>query len=380
MERTNVYTIWKNIYQVFFGVGMFFILLSTSKFQNNNFLTENSNSLALIVGTILLVISIFYTRFYTVKEIVFVCFVLILGSITSFFSKASEPILMSMYIVSCRKIDPYKILRILFIVNIILLITNFVLFRMGILIDYQNFSTDKHSFGYGHPNSLGVSVFTLITISLAFLYKNYKEENILKIRLLFLQVPLIVLIIISGSRGAEIATLMSFIIFFLILFNNKDTRFLFGLVSFLLISMVVFSIITFSDTVNAVGSFLYNLNQLFTQRLKLNNYFYHLYGVPFLGQKVQYNLVTTVSDNYAFIDNAYVKSMINFGIVYTTAYCSYIIILAKKIITKKELGLLIPVVSFIVYGVVEQGFLQYWVNFTMLFSGIFFSYGRSRGE
>ena len=144
--------------------------------------------------------------------------------------------------------------------------------------------------------------------------------------------------------------------------------------------MVVFSIITFSDTVNAVGSFLYNLNQLFTQRLKLNNYFYHLYGVPFLGQKVQYNLVTTVSDNYAFIDNAYVKSMINFGIVYTTAYCSYIIILAKKIITKKELGLLIPVVSFIVYGVVEQGFLQYWVNFTMLFSGIFFSYGRSRGE
>lgn len=374
MKRANIYTIEKNTYQFIFGLGMFFILLSASKFINNNFLTNNSNVLAWSIGIILFVISIFYTKFYTVKEIFFVCVVLIVGSSTTYFSKSSEPIMMALYVVSCRKIEPYNILKILFVVNLILFLTNFVLYRMGILIDFQNFSFNKHSFGYGHPNSMGVSVFTLITISLSLLYKDYKEKKKITTWLLALQIPLIALVITSGSRGAEIASLISFLFFFLILVFGENKNFLYGLVIFLLVAMILFSIITFSDSVNVVGSFLYNLNQLFTQRLVLNNYFYRIYGIPFLGQKVEYNLVPTVINSYAFIDNAYVKSMINFGILYSILYCSYIVCLTKKIITKKELGLIIPLVSFIVYGVVEQGFLQYWVNFSMFFSGIFFDY------
>lgn len=371
-NRNQLVDIGKKTYLYLYGIGIFLVIFSTSRFKDPNFLTINASVMSLIVAVILVCISLFYTRVYTYDEILFIVVTVILGVGTTFISRGTEPLMMALYIISSRKINPYDIMRVLLIVNIFLFIINYFLFKMGILLDFQNFSIDKHSFGYNHPNQFGISIFSVITILMVATYNRIYQKGILKYGLLVLQAPLLLLIFQSGSRGAEIATLITYLIFFVLLVANKHQNFLFLMGTFVLMGAVIFSLYTTSSSVNTVGSFLYNLNQVFTQRLQLNNYFYQNYGVSILGQKVFYNLNATVGSNYAIIDNAYVKLIVNYGLVYTISYIGYIILIMKRVVLKKEVALLIPIISFIVYGLIEQGFIQYWVNFSMLFSGVLF--------
>ncbi|MBZ6001562.1 hypothetical protein [Leuconostoc gelidum] len=382
MINNQLFDFGRKIYLSFFGIGMFLIIFSTSKFQSANILTNNANKVALFIAIALVGISILYAKVYSRGEIYFIVTVMIIGTVTSYLAKGLEPVMMSFYIISSRRINPYDILKVLFIVNIMLFITNFMLFKAGILLDYQNFSISKHSFGYNHPNQMGISVFSVITISMVFFYQKRKSQNIIKYLLLLFQIPLLLLIQQSGSRGAQIATIITYLILIYLLFTrNREHSILLFLMSIsVLIVSLLFSLYTMSDSVNTVGSFLYNLNQLFTQRVQLNNYFFDNYGFNFFGQNVSYNLTATVSTNYAIIDNAYVKLVINYGVIYTVFYLGYIIFLVREIISKKQVILLMPMLSFMVYGLVEQGFLQYWVNFSMLFGGIFYAIRKSQHE
>ncbi|MFT9033233.1 MAG: O-antigen polymerase [Leuconostoc mesenteroides] len=372
--------IGKKLYLYSFGIGMFLIIFSTSKFKVTNNLTDNASVISLFIAIILFFISIFYTNYFTYSEIVFIIVVLTIGTVTSFISKGSEPFMMSLYMISSRKINPYDVLKVVFIVNVALFLSNYILFRAGILLDYQNFSINKHSFGYNHPNQMGISIFSLISISMVFLYTKRTSKSLINYLILFLQVPLLVLVFLSGSRGAEIATIITYIIFCILILTHESKKNLLIISVSVLVICLLFSLYTVGNSVNTVGSFLYTLNQLFTQRLQLNNYFYNNYGVSLFGQRVTYNLNASLSSNYAIIDNAYIKLIINYGISYTIFYLTYIFYLVKKVILKNEFALLIPIISFIGYGVVEQGFIQYWVNFSMLFGGIFFVLGVEENE
>lgn len=375
MREDYVDSVWGNVYLVIFGIGMFLFLLSSSKFYNPNILTKNSSSMALSIGVLLLILSFFYAKTISVYELIFIMGILFLGTITSYIVKGSEPVMMVMYVISTRKINPYQILKTIFIVNLCLFSINYFLFKLNILMDYQNFSIFKHSFGYNHPNQLGVSIFTLITISIVFLFKKINECNVVQYRYILLQIPLIMLLLQSGSRGAESATLITYSMFALLLIFKNRVKVTLWISIVVLVIVVSFSIYSMNDSVNTVGSFLYKLNEVFTQRIQLNNYFYEKYGITFLGQKVEYTLVPNFASNYAIIDNAYVKLLINYGLIYSFFILIYNAALIKKLGDRRYLGLLIPLVSFIVYGAVEQGYLQYWVNFSMLFGSVFFSKG-----
>lgn len=377
MTENHVDQVLKKTYLVIFGTGMFLFLFSTSKFYNPNILTTNSSIIGLSIGILLLTLSFFYSKEISAYEIIFIIGVLFLGTITSYIVKGSEPIMMAMYIVSTRKINPYKLLKTVFVVNLCLLFINYILFKMNILMDYQNYSIFKHSFGYNHPNQLGVSIFTLITISIVFLYQKINKNNIVKYRYILLQIPLIILLIQSGSRGAELATLVTYGMFILLLIFKNRVRIILWTSITVLLFIFSFSIYSMNDSVNTVGSFLYKLNELFTQRIQLSNYFYEKYGITFFGQKVEYNLSANIANNYAIIDNAYVKLLVNYGLVYSFFVLMYNIVLMKKVVDQKYFSLLIPLISFIVYGGVEQGYVQYWVNFSMLFGSVFFAKGVS---
>ncbi len=364
----------KSIHSVIFIFGSFLVLFSAGRFVTPNFLSQMSSIIPIGVLFLLVIVSIVYDDWF-VHELVFFIMLIMYEVILYSHTRVAQPMYLALMIISMRRITPDTIMRNVFIVQTMLLLVNLTLYHFGLLYNFTSGPVTKHSYGFWTPNQLGVTVLQLAVILLILSSKGYfyKKAFMFKLIATIYFGLLMVLLYLSGSRGSEIATVVAITIFASLRLAKKlkkiPSRIFFSILAVLPFFM---SLLTLNSSVNQVGSPLYKLNVLLTTRISLGNYFYQQYGVTLFGQNVVYHLGASAGVAYYFLDNEYLVYLINYGLLATTLFVGYIILLTNKAIVTKRYGLLIAIITFAVYGFVEQGAGEAWVNFSLCFISIFF--------
>ncbi|MBZ1541213.1 hypothetical protein J6K67_07990 [Leuconostoc mesenteroides] len=364
----------KSMHSVVFIIGSFLVLFSAGRFVVPNVLSQSGWAIQIAVSLLLFSISILYDDWFVYELVIFAG--LIAYTLVVFVNtKVAQPVFLVLVIISMRRITPETVMRNVFIVQSLLLIVNLTLYHFGVLYNYTSGPLSKHSFGFWSPNQFGVTILQLVVILLFLSFKGFFHRRPLLIRALAMLYfgILLILLYLSGSRGSEISAVIALVVYIsLFLVDKIGMSVLRTLYSSVAIIPFILSLVTLSDSVNQVGSLLYKLNQILTTRVALGNQFFHEYGISMFGKDVVYHFESSVGTTYAFLDNEYLVYLINYGIVATAIFVGYILLLTNKVVITKRYGLLIAILPFAVYGFVEQGAGEAWVNFSMLFSSVFF--------
>lgn len=379
-REQNWQIILLNIRHIILGVTICFVLLGNAQFISN--LTLNTQIVIRIVPIILFLISLF-EKSISVREALNWFIIIIIALIIYYFSRDGMPLYLILVVFSFRHDELIGVMKIYLISNILIFIIAFILGKIGILATTTTDTISgilKDTVGFRNPNTDGMIIFTIITTMLSIKSRIVKKNNIYKILLFWvLQLFLIYLLVKSGARGAEVGVILSYFIYWLnLVLNNKK---LLGYISYIIIAVsLIFSYVSITSSVYTTGSLFYKLNGIFTGRIGLNYLFLNYYGVKVFGQSIHYSTISSSTQVYWYLDNSFIKILINYGFLFFVLFISYYIFIIFLALKKKEYYLLIPLVSFFAYGVVEQALMLYYVNLTALFLGVLYQAEKTSKE
>lgn len=310
----------------------------------------------------------FFSQTISIKELIFILFWLVVSSITFVATKDILVVANALMIISARKFSIKKTVQTVFFANLFSLIVTLILFILGFVSDNNNGTVNKHSFGISHPNQLGAVLMVLILCS-AYLFI-YASKNI-KFILVILNIFYLVLLNSSGSRGAILASLLMF--FVLILFYTKP-NYLYSICLFIGVFFFFFSLYSTSTSVYASGSILNKLDTMLTNRIRMNNVFMTNYGIKIFGQQILYTGGSSIMyhADYAYLDNGYLRNLINFGISYSLLFYAYLVSVIRKVNSLNLYSAYIIIIPMLVYGFVEEGFTSFLTNIVLLFTSVLF--------
>lgn len=363
----------QRLFNLFNIVLLTFAVVSTSAFKNNYFIISNSQ--LIIAAMIFCFFSMsFFIGKLKVEQLLFFLLLIIVSLIVTYQSRSSKMLLLLLYSLSCRCLSLKDAFIDVFIAKLLTLCSTLLFFFYGIVNDLNNGEFGRHSFGFGHPNSLGATIFVIEICLATYIVVKNKKALSKSVVILISQIPFLYLLYSSGSSGAEFGTAISFIIMIYFLFrNNINYSVVLKMVAYgTIIGIPLISIFMLNNSVIYTGSFLNRLNTLLSNRLFLSYSFFKEYGISFFGQKINYNFNLSAIYSYAFLDNAYVELLINYGIISLLAVITYNFLVLKKSIKFSLPWLSILIISMCLYGFVEQGFDQYWVNPIFSMTGLLF--------
>ncbi|MGA3419723.1 O-antigen ligase family protein [Lactiplantibacillus plantarum] len=363
-----------NFFRIIHGLTIFFVIFSSSAFINaSNLLVAYKTPITTGLLVLLVLSSLTYGLF--VREYFVFTIAIIITAVIYLKSGSKAPLVLTIFIFSTRGIDPFESLFDVLIAQTFLLFGTMALWLAGVLQDVT--VLNKHSLGFYYPNTLGATILSIIIVSLVlYEYRSSSLKAMSKKLFIFAHLVLIILLWISGARGSMISSVIAYAMFFMVHFlGERHGKFIRALAIGVVIGVPLASIVMLSPRINQVGSVLYKLNSFLTTRIQLNYEFFINYGVKFFGQHVQYltdSRYFTAINRYAFLDNAYIMYLINFGIVSVVAIIVYELVICSRIDKPQFLLLSIPLVAYAAYGFVEQGFAQYWVNVVFSCSAVVF--------
>jgi len=133
--------------------------------------------------------------------------------------------------------------------------------------------------------------------------------------------------------------------------------------------LLVFSY-TFGYFYNEKNEFLRRMNSLFTGRLSLNHLFVNEYPLSLFGVELQFSNPENIQYlGYRFLDNGYLHTLLNLGVIYLLLILIFMIFLTLKINENGYSYVLIISIVLFIYGFSEQGFMSLPFNPILLFGG-----------
>lgn len=234
-------------------------------------------------------------------------------------------------------------------------------------ISYQTTTTVmKESFGFVLPNTAGIFFFEIIIILLYLFNKKYAV----------IQLSVVVvcgfLLYLTHARTSFLVLVVALIIFG-VQFSSKGRLFftenLTKIVMTTLILCILFSVLSILLYSMFPNSIMAKLNSLMSGRLELGAFFLKNYGFSALGQHVQYNASNDSGGTtwwhtvpYTWLDNSYLKLLINYGYVWLVLFVAGIYIELKKAEQVMDSKLAILMISIFIIGIGESTMLSCWFN------------------
>ncbi|MDG4983285.1 hypothetical protein OGZ51_03880 [Lactococcus lactis] len=353
-------------YSVFFNYNNLFV--------GNDFLNSKLNLfLIFLFPTTLFLISIFFDKISRYETVFFIMLFIICAIISKNLGSGSgflgTFIPIPMYFFALRRVHPVDVLqsfeRGLGVVLILTILTYFL--KDGVQVVIQDRGLTKQSLGFTLPNVLGTMAFSLITINLTKLFLNKdKRRNYVILFILFF------LLYKSGAISAWIGTGTALVVSIIVyIVQSKKILKTVGIFSIVVSIMVTLWFI--SPSVLSSNNFSYRLNDVLNGRIFFSYYYMLNTPVKMFGQAISnvgaYQLGYSIRVN---LDSNYLYWLLKYGVLFSILSLIYLCLIITKSVDKNMKYLLIPIISFIIYGIVEAGQGLYYFNFTLLFSYIIF--------
>ncbi len=324
---------------------------------------------------ILLITQIVFFQKYTRKELYVIIPVSILIIVSAITSGINYLLSAWLFILGTKNTDIDKVIRsayrILFVLIPIIILGNIV----GIIpevIQYRG-SVVRHSLGFLHPNSLGLSLFQFMLC-----YCYIKWEKIKWYNLLVIIGGAIFSKIVADSKTAtySMVLLVLFILIFKILaYFKQNIKMVFSRV-LQSISLIIGAgniILSKIDVRNYV--ILQEIDMFLSQRFSMCHRVFKIFGETWLGNKLYISEkeremvgIRTV----LYLDSAYCNLWLRFGIIILILFLVAYFLLYNKVDHSPVIVMILFIYS--VYGVMEAGLIQMRNNvFLLMFSYLIYS-------
>ena len=277
---------------------------------------------------------------YITKRALLYVFLALLFTYSSYVAHDYNLLLTYFLVIFAEEIDIKKAFKIIFVINLTLLIFHVFIYCLNHLIaiiqytPYFNKDGEiRHNFFLGHPNYFSSILLSTYAI---FAYLKYEKLNFIYYGIgIFLA---IFVYIFPHSRTTAFSIIIFEIFILISKYSKKEelviskflSKYLFLILS-ILSAMYLLLYTYFNTDLKLTLSFIDNL---ISGRLWYSYNAYKQYGLTLFGQSVDYSSIFLYNTKL-ILDNLYVKLFINYGIVYAFV-TNLIIIKYNKYLDKKD--------------------------------------------
>ena len=288
----------------------------------------------------------------------------ILTTFVFFFSKSLEPIKAFLAIIALSNLSFKTIFQKYYRVFISFLVIVILLCAFG-MVDNILYDSQRFRFGVGFDwvTTAPILLFHILLFKDCFVKKKWSNDNIvlsvLCITLLFL---------LTKSR---FVFLLSLLFIGSILMKDKfgywkSTELLEKFLKYLLwtpIFLTIFSVLIFL-LYNPENQIWNSINNLMSNRLELGNQGLIKYGWTLFGQKIQWigYGFQSIRGIYNYIDNSYVRFLLEYGIINTIFYLFILTFGMKESLKKENFQIMMPFIFLNILGFIEHYFYNHVLN------------------
>lgn len=321
-----------------------------------------------------LVILIFFQK-YLWKEIFVIAGLLITSMISSFYSN-SYIFFDFMLLLACSKnINFERFIKYAFYIqSLVIFITismaYFGIIDNAILIRRQD-GTIRNSWGFTHPNTLGILTFQWIC---EYLYLARNKRKPIKYVILGLLISSIYL-----TTNSKSSFLMSMLMVLGNIFTEfiKSNRFNKMLVKKFIVISLVLVLAILAVIIKYYWEHPYELSETtLATRIRLINTYFTAYGVNLFGHSINIGNYTNLpgfSYGYYYLDNGVAWLVIKFGLISFIIFGCLYLLFIKKIIVDQRWLLLVLNCGYLVYSLTElTPFMVVFNSLLIGFGGILF--------
>lgn len=345
-----------NVSKMLFYISYFLLIAqSMTRWVNN---IELFSSFCTIIIPILLLFSILaQVNKYTKNNVLLFIFLIIISFLSFYVSGDIAILYIVLFIMASKNLEFKKIVKFDLVIKLSLLCLVLFLYFRGmteVVISY-NVRGVRYALGFGHPNTLSVYVLGICS-DIAFL--TYEKRNLKWYMLL--AIIAILINAICRSRGSVIGIIL--LVALSILIPKLKNNFAFQKIVIYLFPILFFlSILSSYLFLNYDIDLLNSLDELFSNRISLMAVFLENYSINLFGNKF-INYATGVTGTSYVLDNAYLSMLLKFGLCVTTMFLFMIPMKMKDAIKNNQDAIIICLISFIVFGLMENGFYVLFYN------------------
>lgn len=303
---------------------------------------------------ILLLIEIVFFQEYTKREIFIVLGIAIPVVICTYNSNNNMMISTIMFIVASKHLDFDRMVRISCLILIIMTAFVFYLYFFGVINEVTIYrgSLIRHSWGFDHPNWLGVRIFQVAIMQ----FYIYRE----KIRWWNYAIILFAAWFVYKVPNCQTACYALLIFLFLLAVYRITSQFengtnLYG--KFLIALSIAVNVLSVYLSVIDVrqNAILRTADDLMSRRFSWCHRTLSHYGVTLFGQNVElYGRKLGTRVHLFYVDTAYVAMLVRYGvIVYIVFSVLYIVAMCYAYKSKRNI-LLIILTMYAIYGIMEN--------------------------
>ncbi|WP_031492259.1 hypothetical protein [Succinivibrio dextrinosolvens] len=223
-------------------------------------------------------------------------------------------------------------------------------FELFIQYDFSRNETIRHSFGFYHPNSLGLTLM-LIGMLLALMKNKLKPYDFIFLIILCFSIKYF-----TDSRSAFYPLTILTISLFIINYYEKYISMLFGkTLTFFSIFFILF-VISIMFYMIISGNGIEYVDRIINGRLNYGKQALDEYGITLLGQKITISIEWEAAKGakYFVIDSLYYYFPIVVGIIPSLFLLGAYIYSVKQTIKEKNIKLYVILMLFVLYGIPES--------------------------
>lgn len=373
MGRQNQKSIFLYVFIVWYVTE---ILFNTTLTQIAGISVEQLNGVISYLVLAFMMIQIVFLQKYSLREICLISVITVPIIVSAVLSTNFFALSTWLFIVAAKETEFERIVHTAYRVLIIMIPLVIVFNLFGMIEDYTITRNGmiRYSLGFSHPNQLGLRVFQLVACHC------YINRNQLKfINYIYIFAAAVFLYVVPNSQTAYICVLAMLLLLFIYKFLNK---YWIAALEFYKNCMVVISVLfnllsVFWSLIDLNGHpVIKQINTLLSIRFSSCNRVFQIYGISILGQRIY---VTSTERNLVgittrlFLDNAYMALLLRFGVI---VYCIFSLAFIALLIyckRKEQILLLIILVVYALYGVMENGlFLTSHNIFLLMFADVLY--------
>lgn len=355
----------------------YIIFIFSSMFANVKFLSIFMNKINYIIYLGLLLCILLKIKTYRKKELIFMVFSLIVITISWIISKNNSIFILFLFIFAMKNIEFDSLIKFDLKMKILFVPIVIGLHYLGLtndLIMYREDGTVRSSMGFGHPNTFAVYLFAIFC---EYIYLNRDKKRFLGISILAI-VVFNMINYFSDSRGSAYTIIMLYLfitvkkIDFIGLINKKFVKYFLTSIIFIFTAFSYFISINY----NPYNKMMYEINKIFTGRISSSYKFLNNYNINLLGNELY--IVSTkqsllTGENTIILDNAYIKLILQLGIITYLIFAIYYTLSIRKAYSKNNYILVILFFIFAIRGLFGNVLFYLYGNvFLLYFSEVIF--------